>query len=93
MSGKGNSPRKAADRATVDPNETAEIAGAASDASTSPPTDGRSKPSTTIDQTHKKRTKGKNSQRHAHHLVYTLLFITATSNIFHRALAVLLHKL
>ena len=78
MSGNRKSPRKAADGATVAPNETADIAVAASAASTSPPPDAGSKPSTPVDQTHKKRTKGKNSQRHARHLVYTLLFITAT---------------
>ena len=78
MSGNRKSPRKAAARATVAPNETAEIAVAASAASTSPPPDAGSKPSTPVDQTHKKRTKGKNSRRHARHLVYTLLFITAT---------------
>ena len=78
MSGKGHSPGKAADGATVDPNETAEIAGAPSDTSTSPPTDARSKTSTAVDQTHKQITKGKNSQRNARHLVYTVLFITAT---------------
>jgi hypothetical protein len=78
MSGKGNSPRKAADGATVDPKETAKIAVVASAASTSPPSEAGSKPSTTVDQTHKKRTKGKNSRRHARHLVYTLVFITAT---------------
>ena len=63
MSGKGNSPRKAADGATVDPKETAKIAVAASAASTSPPTDARSKPSTTVGQTPKKRTKRKNNRR------------------------------
>ena len=78
MSGKGNILRKAKDVTTVDPKETAKIAVAASAASTSPPTDVRSKPSTTVGQTPKKRTKGKNSRRPAHHLVYTLLFITAT---------------
>ena len=78
MSGLRKSPRKAADEAAMALNKTDEIAGAASAASNSPPPDAGSKPLTPVDQTHEKRTKGKNSRRHARHLVYTLLFITAT---------------
>ena len=72
------SPRKSARGKAMAPNKTDEIAGAASDSSTSPPPDAESEPSTTVDQTDGKITNGKNSRRHAHHLVYTLLFITAT---------------
>ena len=72
------SPRKSARGEAMATKKTDEIAGAASDSSTSPPPDAESEPSTTVDQTDEKRTNGKNSRRHARHLVYTLLFITAT---------------
>ena len=78
MNGLRKSPRKTAGGAAVAPNKTDEIAGAASAASTSPPPDAGSEPSTPVDQTDMKITKGKNSRRHDRHLVYTLLFITAT---------------
>ena len=63
MSGKGNSPRKAADGATVAPNETAEIAVAGSAASTSPPPVAGSKLSTPDRQTPTKKTKRKKNRR------------------------------
>ena len=62
MSGTGKTPKKAMDRATVDPKETAKIVVAASVASTSPPTDAGSKTSTPVRQTPNKRTKRKNSR-------------------------------
>ena len=78
MNGPRKSPRKSAGGAAVAPNKTDEIAGAASAAATSPPPDAGNEPSTPVDQTDEKITNGKNSRRHARHLVYTLLFITAT---------------
>ena len=72
------SPRKSARGKAVASNKTDEIAGAASAASTSLPPDAESEPSMTVDETDEKITNGKNSRRHARHLVYTLLFITAT---------------
>ena len=63
MSGKGNISKKAADVATVGPKETAKIVVAAGAASTSPPPDAGSKPSTTVDQTPAKRTKCKKETR------------------------------
>ena len=78
MNAPRKSPRKSAGGAAMAPNKTDEIAGAASASSTSPPPDAESEPSTPVDQTYKIGTKGKNSRRHARHLVYTPLFITAT---------------
>ena len=63
MSGKGNNRKKAVDGATVNSKKTAKIVVAASAASTSPPTDAGSKPSTIVDRTPTKRTKRKQKTR------------------------------